>query len=325
MSALRIDGCAALGARAKSTLVVIGNFDGVHRGHRAVLASAVEEARSLCLAPVVLTFHPHPVVVLGKGTPSVLTPISRRVELMGRVSPALTVVVEPFTRELSELAAREFVERLLLRDLGAAAVVVGQNFCFGRGRQGDIGLLGQLGAELGYRARAHQLEGDASGAFSSSRVRQAIVAGDVAGAAQVLGRPHAISGRVVRGHARGRTIGFPTANLSDVVELAPKHGVYACLVDRIDGDGARMLGTGVANLGVRPTLGAGASSEVHLLDFDADLYDAELRIHFVERLRDERRFDGLDALVRQIGQDAARARQLLSSARPDPAANGAWS
>ncbi len=325
VSARQIDGCAALGARPKSTLVVIGNFDGVHLGHQAVLASAVDEAERHGLAPVVLTFDPHPVVVLGRGTPSVLTPMPRRVELIGRVSPALTVVVEPFTLELSALLAREFVERLLLRELGAAAVLVGRNFCFGRGRKGDIALLGELGTELGFRSRAHELEGDQVGSYSSSRVRGAIEAGDVRGAAAVLGRPHAISGRVVRGAARGRTLGFPTANLGGVVELAPKQGVYACLVDRLEGGRARVLGVGVANLGVRPTLGAGASTEVHLLDFDGDLYDAELRVHFVDRLRDEQRFDGPGALVRQIQQDVAEARRLLSAATPDPAANGAWS
>ncbi len=304
--------------------MVIGNFDGVHRGHQAVIASAVDEARSLGLAPVVLTFDPHPSVVLGKGTPSVLTTMARRVELMERVSPTLTVVVEPFTLELSELEPREFVDRLLLDDLGAAAVLVGQNFCFGRGRKGDIALLCQLGKELGFQARAHELEGDALGAFSSSRVRGALGSGDVGAAGQILGRPHSICGRVVHGNARGAGLGFPTANLETSEELAPRGGVYACLVDRIEEEGARALGKGVVNIGVRPTLGAGASTEVHLLDFDADLYGVQLRVHFVERLRDEQRFDGLEALVGQIGQDVARARQLLSSRAPDPAANGAW-
>lgn len=324
MPARRVDRTSELRAEPRTTLVVIGNFDGVHRGHQAVLASAVAEARSLGLAPVVLTFDPHPVVVLGKGVPSVLTTMSRRVELMGRVADGLTVVVQPFTQELSEVPAREFVERLLLGDLGAGAVVVGQNFCFGRGRKGDVTLLAELGAALGFRARAHALEGDAAGTFSSSRARDAISSGDMPLAESILGRPHSISGRVVRGDARGRTLGFPTANLGSVAELPPPNGVYACLVDRLGGVGAKALGVAVANVGVRPTLGAGASVEAHLLDFEGDLYDAELRLHLVERLRDERRFDGLPALVEQIGRDVVRARAVLASRTPDPAAGGAW-
>lgn len=305
---------------------MIGNFDGVHRGHQAVLASAVAEARTLGLEPVVLTFHPHPVVVLGRGVPSVLTTMARRVELMGRAAAGLTVVVQPFTRELSELGAREFVERLLLGDLGAAAVVVGQNFCFGRGRQGDVALLGELGRELGFRARAQALEGDASGSYSSSRVRGAIVAGDMAEAERILGRPHSISGTVERGDARGRKIGFPTANLGAIAELGPASGVYACLVDRVHAGGsARALGLAVTNIGVRPTVGAGPSIEAHLLDFDGDLYGAELRLHLVARLREEQRFEGLDALVRQIRQDVERGREILARRAPDPRAGGAWS
>jgi len=325
VSARRVDGAESLGASPKSTLVVIGNFDGVHRGHQAVLAAAAAEARSSGLTPVVLTFDPHPVVVLRGRPPSVLTTMERRVALIGRAAEGLSVVVQPFTRELSVLEPREFVVRLLLGELGAAVVVVGENFSFGRERRGDVALLRELGAELGFQARAHALEGDGSGPYSSSRVRGAIGAGDMLEVERLLGRPHSISGRVERGDERGRALGFPTANLGGVPEVLPPHGVYACLVDRLAPSGALSLGLGVANLGVRPTVAAGPSIEAHVLDFAGDLYGAELRLHLVARLRDEQRFDGLDALVRQIEKDVARSRQLLAARAPDPAAGGAWS
>lgn len=325
MPAVRIDDVSLLGAAPRSTLVVIGNFDGVHLGHQAVLRDAAEEARARGLRPVVLTFDPHPSVVLGKGVPSVLTTMDRRVELMGRAAPGLTVVVQRFTVELSELVARDFVERILLGALGASEVLVGENFCFGRGRQGDVKLLAELGRELGFGARAHALMGDTSGAYSSSRVRATVTRGDVSEAARMLGRPYALSGEVVRGDARGRSIGFPTANLARIPELLPDKGVYACLIDRIDElGGARALARAVTNVGDRPTVGAGPSVEAHLLDFQGDLYGAQLRVHLWARLRAEQRFESLDALVRQIGSDVEHARRLLQQCEPDPELGGAW-
>lgn len=308
-----------------STLVVIGNFDGVHRGHHAVLSSAVNEARAKSLQPVVLTFDPHPAVVLRGAEPKVLTTPLRRTELITREFPDMRVVVEPFTRELSLLTAREFVEQLLLARLGARAVVVGGNFRFGKGREGDVATLSRLGEELGFEARGEELRADEAGAFSSSRARRAIVAGELPEATRVLGRPHAVSGVVIRGDGRGKTIGIPTANLGEVPELLPKNGVYSCLVDRIGTDGkALALARGVSNIGVRPTVGAGLSIEAHLFDFDDDLYGTRLRIHLVGRLRDEQRFSGLDELVEQIRRDIERARNELVTLEPDPRADGAW-
>lgn len=308
-----------------STLVVIGNFDGVHRGHHAVLSSAVSEARSKSLEPVVLTFDPHPAVVLRGAEPQVLTTPLRRAELITREFPEVRVVVEPFTRELSLLTAREFVEQLLLARLGARAVVVGGNFRFGKGREGDVATLSKLGQELGFEARGEELRADDAGAFSSSRVRRAIVAGDLGEATRVLGRPHSVSGVVIRGDGRGKTIGIPTANLGEVPELLPKNGVYSCLVDRIGTDGrASVLARGVSNIGVRPTVGAGLSIEAHLFDFDEDLYGTRLRVHLVGRLRDEQRFSGIDELVAQIRRDIERARDELVTLDADPKASGAW-
>jgi riboflavin kinase / FMN adenylyltransferase len=321
----KLPSCSKSATFMASTLVVIGNFDGVHRGHLAVLSSAVNEGAKKSLEPVVLTFDPHPAVVLRGAEPQVLTTALRRSELITRAFPAVRVVVEPFTRELSLLTAREFVEQLLLTRLQASAVVVGGNFRFGKGREGDVATLTKLGEELGFSARGEKLEADDAGAFSSSRARRAILAGDVREAASVLGRPHAVSGVVIRGDGRGKTIGIPTANLGEVPELLPKNGVYSCVVDRIGTDGkATVLARGVSNIGVRPTVGGGLSIEAHLFDFNADLYGTRLRVHLVDRLRDEQRFTGVDQLVEQIQRDIARARTDLVTVEADPSAGGAW-
>jgi riboflavin kinase/FMN adenylyltransferase len=204
-------------------------------------------------------------------------------------------------------------------------VLVGENFRFGRGRAGDLARLEKLGTTLGFEARAVQLGGDASGAFSSSRIRSAIAEGDLDVAESLLGRPHALTGIVVRGDQRGRTIGVPTANLEGVVEVLPPNGVYACLVDRLDAGGtARRLARGVANVGNRPTVDAGFSVEAHLFDFDDDLYDARLRVHLVARLREERRLSGLDALKAQIQTDIGDAERAAGDRSPEPDAGDAW-
>jgi riboflavin kinase/FMN adenylyltransferase len=320
----RIDGAGSF-ARGKHSLVAIGNFDGVHLGHRAVIARAERAARERGLALVVLTFHPHPSEVLGRGRLAVLTPLERKVELLCRVAPELEVVVEPFTMELASTSPNAFAEELLVRDLSARVVVVGQNFRFGKNRAGDLKMLEELGNLLGFEARAEALAGDQGGTFSSSRIRACIAEGDLGAARRLLGRPHALCGRVIHGDGRGRKIGVPTANLDDVVEALPPYGVYSCLVDRLSGDGSAVrLSTGVANIGDRPTFGAGFSVEVHLHDFDGDLYGERLRVHLVERIRPEMKFDGIDALVARIRADIETARRATEHEKPDPAALGAW-
>jgi riboflavin kinase/FMN adenylyltransferase len=203
-------------------------------------------------------------------------------------------------------------------------VIVGENFRFGHERTGDLSTLVALGQELGFQAHASSLNGDAVGPYSSTRARAALAAGDLSGVLAVLGRPHSLSGTVVLGNQRGRTIGVPTANLGGVAEALPPYGVYAVLVDRVVGGVATALGTGVANIGLRPTVNAGFSVEVHLFDFDADVYGATLRVHLIEHLREERKFSGLDELKAQIGSDIAAAHQALAGATPDPSALGAW-
>lgn len=308
---------------AAPSVVVIGNFDGVHLGHRAVVSAAVTLASATGALPRALTFHPHPREVLGRGTRPVLTRIERKRALLERLG--IGVVVEPFTADLAALSPERFAREVLAERLGARVVLVGENFRFGHGRAGDFAALVQLGDTLGFEARALPLAGDELGLYSSTRVREALARGELDSAERCLGRPHSIAGTVVRGDGRGRTIGVPTANLGDVVECLPPNGVYAVLVDRELAPGeTEVLGAGVANLGVRPTVGAGYAVEVHLLDFDDDLYGARLRVHFAARLRDEQRFSGLEALTAQIRSDIDAARAQLSGRIPEPSARGGW-
>lgn len=306
------------------SLVVIGNFDGVHRGHQAVLSAAVRLARQRGLVPWVLTFDPHPASVLRPEAYVALTSTRRKVELFARVDPSLRVLVEPFDRKLAAKTPAQFVSELLLDRLRAKLVLVGQNFRFGRKRSGDLAELRRLGERFGFEAQVVPLSGDDAGAYSSTRVRDALQRHDLALVQRILGRPHSFGGVVQRGDGRGSSLGIPTANLAEILEALPPNGVYACVVDREDGSDAGMLGQGVLNVGVRPTFSAGASVEVHLLDFEDDLYEARLRLHLIGHLRDERRFENSQQLKQQIQDDISAARSVLRSVDADPKAAPHW-
>jgi riboflavin kinase/FMN adenylyltransferase len=313
----------------RSTLCTIGNFDGVHRGHVELLARTGQKAAHAGLRALAVTFDPPPAVVLGRKTPAALTPLARKIELVEALVPSVRVRVLTFDTALSELSPEQFAERVLVHELSAAHVMVGQNFRFGKGRAGDLAALAMLGQELGFAAEAMEIVGDERGPWSSTRVRGAIADGDFADVEAVLGRPHALTGTVVRGDQRGRLIGFPTANLGDVEELLPPYGVYAVLVDRLDlpSDVPRAMARGVANIGVRPTVGAGPSVEAHLFDWPPDqpeLYGAMLRLHLLRYLRPERKFENLDALKAQIARDADEARRILAPMNPVPGPKGGW-
>ncbi len=297
----------------------------MHRGHQAVLIDAETRAKARGVPSALLTFSPHPAVALGRTPPPLLTTLARKLELVARAAPHLTPVVRTFDAAFAAQSPRAFAEDVLVASLGAGEVVVGQNFRFGKARAGDFAELSRLGDELGFATRSHGLVGDADGPLSSTRVREAIAAGRIDDATSMLGRPHMISGVVIEGDRRGRTIGFPTANLGEVPEALPRNGIYAVLVDREEGGVARALAKGVANVGVRPTVKvdqAKPNVEVNLLDLDEDLYGAALRVHFVARLRDELRFPSLDALKAQIAADAADARRRLDACSPQ--ASPAW-
>ncbi|HSC85634.1 MAG TPA: bifunctional riboflavin kinase/FAD synthetase [Polyangiaceae bacterium] len=300
------------------SLVVLGNFDGVHRGHQAVLRAACERADTLGLLPVVLTFHPHPAAVLGKQFVQVLTALPRKVALIERLSPRIEVCVVPFTLDLAHRTAEEFVELILVRQLNARFVLVGENFRFGRGREGDFARLVELGRAHGFEAHAEALLGDETGPLSSSRVRELLLQGDVEGAERILGRRHSVTGRVGHGDHRGRTIGFPTANLHDLTEALPSDGVY---VARVLG-GTVPMGYAVVNIGERPTVDRPRTIEAYVLDFHGDLYGAQLTLEFVARLRDTTKFGSLDELKAGIARDVAEARRIVheppASSEPSP-------
>ena len=299
-------------SRSRSTAVVPGNHDGVHAGHRALIAAARLRADALGLDVVAMTFDPHPLAVLApERAPLPITTLARRTELL-REAGCDDVHVARFDAAYAAQSPEHWVDQNLVEQLSARVVVVGSDFQFGAKRAGNVARLRELGTSRGFEVVevGPVLLGER---VSSTRIRDALRTGDVATATSMLGRVHEVDGTVVTGHRRGRTIGFPTANLDCDRVLMPADGVYAVIARVLDRPG---ILRGVANLGTRPTFAAGRSVEAHLFDFDGDLYGARLRVGFVARLRGEQKFDGVDALRAQIARDADTARSLLE--REDP-------
>lgn len=299
---------------ARGSVTVLGNFDGVHRGHQAVIGLGAGIARDIGAPLSVLTFEPHPRSVFRPDDPPFrLTPFrikERQLEALG----VDNLVVCHFDDGFRHRDAENFVEEVLAGGLGTRHAVAGDAFRFGHGRKGDMALLARLGAHHGFGATGVGLQRDAGGRpLSSTRVRDALTGGRPREAADVLGRPWEIEGRVEPGARLGRTLGFPTANLYVGEYLRPALGVYAVRAG-VDAGLATVWHDGVANLGRRPTVrGDDERLEVHLFDLDEDLYGKHLRVQLIEFLRPERRFDGLDALKAQIGLDAEAARQALGA------------
>jgi riboflavin kinase/FMN adenylyltransferase len=294
--------------RLKNPAVTIGNFDGVHLGHRALFSRVKRWAERLQGHSVVMTFNPHPLEFFRPGNgPAFITTHERKLELISQAGIDVTIVV-PFTETFARTSATEFVENLLVDRVGIRAIVVGHDYRFGRGREGDIDFLRKLGEQHAFHVDA--VAGiDVEGTLvSSTLIRQCIQSGDLKEAGRLLGRPYEIKGTVVHGRNRGaRLLGFPTANIEMANHAAPKRGIYAVQVE-IDG---RLYG-GAANLGYNPTFGDTALSlEVHIFDFDEDIYGKSITVYFIDRLRDERKFSGPDELARQICRDVERARELL--------------
>jgi riboflavin kinase/FMN adenylyltransferase len=294
--------------------VSAGNFDGVHRGHQALVAAALRDARAAHGTAVVLTFDPHPSRVLSPDrAPASLMTLEQKAEVLATLGVAKLAVL-PFDRRLSEQSPEEFAGRVLRGALGARVVVVGANFRFGKGRAGDLKRLRALGRKLGFRVHGLDPVVHEGAPISSTRIREALARGAVAPAREMLGRAFFIDGDVVAGEGRGRGLGFPTANLASENETLPVAGVYACRA-RLLGDSGEAERPAVVNVGRRPTFGAGDTRvEAHLIGFAGDLYGRRLRLSFVERLREERAFAGPEALVDQIQQDAAQAARLLEKA-----------
>lgn len=295
----------------RHTVATIGNFDGVHLGHRAIFRRVVSEARQVQGTATVITFNPHPLKLLApERAPLLIDTYAERERLIAASCIDLLVCL-PFTPALAALPATIFVTDILIRSLGLKHLIVGYDYAFGRDRQGDAIFLQGCGERYGFTVEVLPPIMQNQDVYSSTRIRQLLQEGEVEAAASLLGRHFSLEGKVVHGAGRGKKLGFPTANLRTSKELLPKEGVYAVKVRH----GATLL-DGVANIGRNPTFGENELTvEVHLLDVNQSLYGETLRLYFLQRLRGEERFATVSALCAAIQADIDRARQILDHAR----------
>ncbi len=296
------------------SVVTIGVFDGVHRGHQQIIGRAVERARGAGHSSVVMTFDPHPSEVVRPGShPPILTTQRTKADLVETLGVDVFCVI-PFTPDVMRMAPDEFVHAMLVSSLHASAVVVGENFRYGRKAAGDVEALTRSGRTAGFAVEGVPLlEDENSTTISSTYIRSCIAGGDVAAATRALGRPHRVDGVVVRGDGRGAGIGYPTANLAAVAHAAvPADGVYAGRMHRTGSQGVQVLPLAIS-IGTNPTFeGQERRIEGFVLDFEGDLYGEHVTFEFVERLRATERYDTLDALLEQMDRDVEDTRQLLA-------------
>ena len=295
-----------------NSVVTIGNFDGVHKGHQAIFHQVIEKADAINGTSVAITFEPHPVKVLKKNDPPpLITLYEQKVELIAKTGLDVIICI-PFNKAFATISADQFLEGILIDKIGTKAIVIGKDYAFGKNREGNITYLTQHSDRLGYEVIvtdwipiAHNIDGR----ISSTRVREIVMAGNVEGAVALLGRHYQIRGKVRSGRNRGgRLLGFPTANINIVDELCPKTGVYAVTVECRDGHYK-----GVANIGYSPTFDDHIFTiEVHLLDFNNDLYGQDIRVNFIQRIRDEKKFSDIDELSQQIQKDIIAGCEILS-------------
>ncbi|WP_374261518.1 bifunctional riboflavin kinase/FAD synthetase [Zoogloea sp.] len=291
-------------------VLTIGNFDGVHRGHQALLAKLTAKSRATGLPSGVLTFEPHPREYFAhENRPRRLTSLREKILLL-EAQGVDRLYIARFNQKLAELTPEAFIDEMLIRGLGVRHLLIGDDFCFGKGRKGNFEMLKAVGDDVGFQVEAMHTVVHEGERVSSSAVRAALAEGDMPHAARLLGRPYSMSGRVLHGDKIGRTIGFPTANIQLKHRSPPLMGIYTVSVDGL----ADKPWPGVASVGVRPTINdAGRPSlEVHLFDWNADCYDAHLRVNFLRKQRDEVRYDSLDALTAQIARDADEARAYFA-------------
>ncbi len=295
----------------KNAVVTIGNFDGVHLGHQALLHTVVEKAAAIDGTSTALTFHPHPMRVLKKNDhPPLITLPEQKTELIARSGIEVLIQI-PFTKEFAAITARAFVEELLVRKIGMKALVVGSDYTFGRKREGNIDLLRNWSSELDYEVLLVDWIQPSFGKgrrISSTRIRELVIDGRMDEAKKLLGRYYQIRGVVATGRNRGgRLLGFPTANINLQDELCPKQGIYAVTVEH-DGNTYK----GVANIGYSPTFEDHIFTvEVHIMDFSQNIYGDPIRVNFIDRLRDEIKFDSIEALADQIQRDIEHAHKIL--------------
>ena len=290
------------------TWLTIGVFDGVHRGHQAILRQLVEGAHSASRPAAVLTFARHPAEVLGHRDLKCLTTSEERAELLGQLGVD-AVISHPFDEHVAALSAVEFMRPVKER-LGLSRLLIGYDFALGRGREGNASRLAEIGREMGYTVQVVEAVSDESGLISSTVIRKLVSVGDVADAAKMLGHSYSITGRVVHGTARGRVIGYPTANVEvPPGKLIPAFGIYACWAEV---DGERY--PAAISIGIRPTFDDDQRDvrvEAYLLDHESDLYEKTVKLEFVQRLRDEMKFPSVEALIAQIESDVAAVRSIL--------------
>jgi riboflavin kinase/FMN adenylyltransferase len=294
--------------RNGESVVTVGTFDGVHLGHRSIIDELTRHAQANAGRSIVITFEPHPREVVGRGPVKLLTTPEERLRLLSDLGVDITLILE-FTYEFSRLSSREFYQHFVVNGVGASDVVLGYDHMFGRNREAGIQEVIQMGKEYGFRAHSvppTKIDGET---VSSTVIRSQLLAGDVQRAAQLLGRPYSMEGRVVRGSGRGAELGFPTANIQPTFEkkLVPADGVYVV--------SAKVGGTtryGMTNIGHRPTFGEGERTiEVHTFDFDGNLYGEVLELHFLRRLRAEQRFESQTELVEQLRRDREESLKFI--------------
>lgn len=291
----------------RGSVVCIGAFDGVHRGHRVVLDRVCERAKQGDLEAVAVSFDPIPRVFFARATPvAQLTSVRDKIDALFDAEIDQLLLLR-FNAALASMSAEDFVERVLVQRLAAREIWVGEDFRFGHGRTGDMALLRRMGAKHGFQADAVPVFSVDGERVSSSRIRVLLASGDFNAAARLLGRQFRIGGHVVRGQQLGRKLGYPTANIRLGRRVSPINGIFAVRVHGLGG-----VKPAVASLGIRPTVsGKEPLLEAHLFDFDADIYGKRIEVEFVEKLRDEEKFDSLDAMVQQIHRDAEQARGIL--------------
>ncbi|MBN1932452.1 MAG: bifunctional riboflavin kinase/FAD synthetase [Desulfobacterales bacterium] len=297
----------------KNAVITIGNFDGVHLGHQALFDKVKSKAKEIDGKSIAMTFEPHPIRVLEQnGLPPLITLYEQKVELIGKSNLDVLICV-PFTREVASITPKEFVENILVKRIGMKAIVVGGDYTFGKNRGGNLDLLKDYAERHGFEVIVSdwiEVSENFPGRISSTRIRELVMEGKVDHARKLLGRYYQIRGQVVPGRKRGaRDLGFPTANINLTDELCPKMGVYAVTVEC---QGERYKG--VANIGFSPTFDDHIFTvEVHILDFHNDIYEEKIRVNFIKRIRDEKKFSNASELSKQIQKDIIKGREILSS------------
>lgn len=295
--------------RHRGCVITIGNFDGVHLGHQALLERLKAQGEAHQLPTCVVTFEPHPIEYFGKNVKPRLTKLRGKVLALQNEGIDRVLVLR-FDAALAAMGAEDFVRTLLVEALGAQYVLVGDDFRFGHAREGDFNLLARLGQDLGFEAEHMPTLAIEQERVSSTLVRNALEAGDMQRAHQLLGHPYTMSGRIAHGHQRGRIIGFPTANIFLHRKAVPLHGVYCVTMTGLEEGEVN----GVANVGTRPTVGGTrALLEVHLFDFDREIYGEHVHVAFAKKLRDEQKYDSFELLKQQIMIDADQARAYFAA------------